>query len=66
MLLRHSIPCMPLFFFFFMSFSDEAIVKIRFDGVFIDIFKGNIKSIQEKLVTRNLVFKNPVRLKFAS
>lgn len=49
-----------------MSFSDEAIVKIRFGGVFIDISKGNIKSIQEKLVTRNLVFKNPVRLKFAS
>ena len=55
-----------ILFFFFMSFSDEAIVKIRFGGVFIDIFKGNIKSIQEKLVTRNLVFKNPVRLKFAS
>lgn len=58
-------PCMPLFFFF-MSFSDEAIVKIRFGGVVIDIFKSNIKSIQLKLVIRNLVFKNPVRVKFAS
>ena len=45
MLLRLSMPCMPLFFFF-MSFSDEAIVKIRFGGVIIDIFKTNNKSIQ--------------------
>ena len=45
-------PCMPLFFFF-MSFSDEAIVNIRFGGVIIDIFKTNSKSIQSKFVTRN-------------
>ena len=49
-----------------MSFSDEAIVKIRFGGVIIDIFKTNSKSIQSKFVTRNLVFKNPVRVKFAN
>lgn len=67
MLLRLSMPCMPLFFFFIMmSFSDEAIVKIRFGGVIIDIFKTNSKSIQSKFVTRNLVFKNPVRVKFAN
>ena len=45
MLLRLSMPYMPLFFFF-MLFSDEAIVKIRFGGVINDIFKSNIKSIQ--------------------
>ena len=65
MLLRLSMPCMPLFFFF-MLFSDEAIVKIRFGGVIIDIFKTNSKSIQSKFVTRNLVFKNPVKVKFAN
>ena len=56
---------MPLFFFF-MSFSDKAILKIRFGGVINEIFKSNIKSIRLKLVTRNLLFKNPVRVKFAS